>query len=271
MYSKKYFDSLLNQTDFKIRILKDPVSSIYNYKKPEDREIVGLLASMFAYGRVEKILKNVDLILKNISNSKKSPYEIITKSTVKYEVLFKNFKHRFNSGSDLAVVLYSLKSLLKKYGSLENLFKTGIINDNIDIKKIIINFAGLIRKEFESISEKYNIPLGKTLYLLPTPERGSSCKRLNLFLRWMIRKDNIDPGVWNKSLGFLIPYLIIPLDVHIAKCGRNTGMTLRKTNDWQTASEITEYLKKIEPEDPLKYDFAICHLGMSEIRKAGKH
>ncbi|HPN30053.1 MAG TPA: TIGR02757 family protein [bacterium] len=270
IFNKIFFDSLLNRIDYKTRISNDPVRFIYNYKEKKNRELAGFLASMLAYGRVEIIIAGVSSVLKKIDSAGDSLYDAIMNPAVKFETRLKGFKHRFNNGTDIALVLYSLRNLLKKYGSIENIFLSGITGGDIKIKNILMNFTGIIREEFLTVSKKRRLPLGKTMYLLPSPQDGSPCKRLNLFLRWMIRKDKIDPGVWNEKLGYLTSYLIIPLDAHISKCARKTGMTSRKTNDWRTAEEITGYLKTMEPSDPLKYDFAICHTGMAEIRNS-KH
>jgi uncharacterized protein (TIGR02757 family) len=140
-------------------------------------------------------------------------------------------------------------------------------DNKFNIKFILSEFSNTIRKTIIEISETEKIDIGRTLYLIPSPDNGSACKRLNLFFKWMIRNDNIDTGLWQTDFKFLKPYLIIPLDTHILRCAYNSGMTNKKNNTWNTAERITDYLKKIDYKDPLKYDFAICHTGIESSRR----
>lgn len=259
---KKRLDMLqlkFNRSSFRA---KDPVQFIYNYPTKADREIVGFISAMLAYGRVEQILKSVSKVLSPLG---KHPSEYVKNRKNSFEKHYTDFKHRLNKGTDIVLLLYALSSVLELYGSLENFFFR-CRTDAPDLRMAVTAFIEKLKEEVRSASKTKKIPLGYSLHLLPSPKDFGASKRFNLFLKWMVRKDNIDPGTWSSRLGWMKKEIIIPLDIHIAKHARKNRMTRRKSNDWKTALEITECLKKFDSEDPLKYDFAICHLGMEKSR-----
>lgn len=221
----------------------DPLEFLYDYADVRDREIAGLIASSLAYGRVKLILKNVSLLLEKIPG----PRDFILKSRLPFPDLFKGFKHRLTTGEDVACLLNGIKGVLKKYGSLNECFSAGLKRTDETIIPALSNFVGEL-----SCS-------GRPSSLLPLPERGSACKRLNLYLRWMIRKDNVDPGGWK---GIPASKLIIPLDTHMHRLSLELGLTRRKQADMKTAVEITSSFRQIAPEDPVKYDFALTRPGI---------
>lgn len=222
----------------------DPLEFLYNYKNKKDREIVGMIASSLAYGRVQQILKSVSIVLEKIGPS---PFEFVTKSSdKKITDTFTNFKHRFHTCKDISALLIGIKKTIKKYGSLEKCFLFGMKGNDRTIEPAL----GFFVKE---------ISCGSGSCILSLPEKGSACKRLNLFLRWMIRSDNVDPGGWDN-----VPAskLIVPLDTHMHKIALNLGLTLRKQANMKTAIEITEGFGKISPKDPVKYDFSLTRFGI---------
>jgi len=226
----------------------DPLEFLYNYEDIRDREIAGLIASLLAYGRVKQILKSVSLVLDFIGE----PFNYLNKAT-KREIYcdFKNFKHRFTTGDDISSLLYSTKELINEYGSLSNCFYCGV---NEDDDSILPSLRMFIKKFGEKNNNNFNS-------LLSIPEGSSAFKRFNLYLRWMVRKDNIDPGGWENISA---SKLIIPLDVHMYRicCGLN--FTDRKQADMKSALSITRCFKSFSPDDPVKFDFALTRLGMNK-------
>lgn len=249
LLSKPILENLYDCYNRREYIHPDPLEFLYDYKDLKDREIVALIASSLAYGKVTIILKSVSTILNNM---KPSPAEYLKHSTL--ESLcddFKGFKHRFTTDKELASFLFGISCVIKDYGSLYECLQAGIEsnNNNDAIIETMNYFCVEILKQYHS--EKNS--------LLPLPSKGSACKRLNLFLRWMTRNDDVDPGGWD----LISPSkLIYPLDTHMHKLGISLKLTTRKQGDLCTAIEVTEAFKKLVPEDPVKYDFALTRLGI---------
>lgn len=221
----------------------DPLEFLYNYPDIRDREITGLIASSLAYGRVAQILKSVERILAKMGPS---PYRFILKNRpLDFKNIFSGFKHRFTTHSDIGDLLSALHRILNEYGSLNKCFITGMNRDDETVIPALDNFL-----------EKLDCTGG---YLIPLPRRGSACKRMHLYLRWMVRKDKVDPGGWKDiSPG----KLIVPLDTHMANIGKTLGMTKRKSADQKMALDITNAFRKISPHDPVKYDFSLTRFGI---------
>ncbi len=252
---KKTLDTFYREYDFKERIKHDPIEFPRRYSKPGDIEIAGFIASCFAYGKVE-LFKPV--IAKILEPGGEHPAGFVRNFDLRRDKKFlKGISYRFNKEENILSLVSALSSTLKKWGSLKNLFYHYYDPKDEDIGKALTGFVDYLhQKDIGGISQ-----------LLPSPSKGSACKRLNLFLRWMVRDKDIDLGIWDN-----IPpsKLIIPLDTHIARISRCIGLTKRTSSDWKTAKDITEALKKFDPEDPLKYDFALCHHGISGLCKGKK-
>lgn len=253
---KPYLDDLYNTFDISY-LSPDPVEFVHRFKNPCDQEIAALLASSLAYGKVERILTSIDIIL-SIMNYK--PFEFVMSFNFSKDIKkFNGFKHRFNTGLDIACLIYIIQNAIITHGSLKSLFLSGYREDDKNIKMALVKF----------IQNLLDIDLSMILgsrqdhgirYLLPSPLNGSACKRANLFLRWMIRRDdNIDFGIWKEVSP---SKLIVPLDTHTARISRYIGLTDRKNVTWKMAEEITENLKLLDADDPAKYDFALCRLGI---------
>jgi uncharacterized protein (TIGR02757 family) len=222
----------------------DPLEFLYAYENLKDREIVGLIASSLAYGRVEQILKSVSYVLARMP----SPHDFLIQTDDETIIgAFAGFKHRFTTGLELAQMLCGMKRAIAAYGSLGDCFNAFLKDDNLNMA--LCGFANTLRVD---ASARLNS-------LLPYPEKGGASKRLYLFLRWMARCDEIDPGGWD-----MIPRsaLIIPLDTHIYNIGYRLRLTRRKQHDFRTALEITQAFKAIEPSDPVRYDFALTRPGI---------
>jgi len=225
----------------------DPLEFLYNYPDPQDIELVGLIASSLAYGRVAQILKSVSIVLDKMQGS---PRKFLLKSSDKaIRSAYSGFKHRFTTGDEMASMLISARGLIEEFGTLQECFLKAFNKDDETVLPALAAFV----KRFNG-----NDPDSKNS-LLPSPDKGSACKRLNLFLRWMVREDAVDPGGWK---GIHASKLIIPLDTHMYRICSSLNMTCRKPADMVTALEITDYFRKISPDDPVRYDFAITRLGI---------
>jgi uncharacterized protein (TIGR02757 family) len=276
---KKTLDKFYRDYDFKERIKHDPIEFPNRYSDPEDVEIAGFIASCFAYGKVGLFKPVIEKIL---LPGGKHPAQFFKNFSLKRDrKYFSGISYRFNREKDILCLIFMLSQTLSKWESLKNLFdhyyspslappgrgriKEG--SDPEDIGNALSRFVNYFMIIDTSAVYGRNIKPHGLMQLFPSPEKGSACKRLNLFLRWMVRDKDIDLGIWDA-----IPpsKLIIPLDTHIARISRCLGLTKRTSSDWKTAKDITEALRKIDPEDPLKYDFALCHHGISGLCRGEK-
>jgi uncharacterized protein (TIGR02757 family) len=238
--------SLYNERKY---VHPDPLEFLYDYPDPLDMELVGLIASSLAYGRVAQILKSVSSVLDKMHGS---PRKFLMESSGNAIIAaYSGFKHRFTTGDEMASMLIRARVMIEAYGSLQECFLKSF---NKDDETVLPALAAFIRQFNGDVSESKNS-------LLPSPDKGSACKRLNLFLRWMVREDRVDPGGWK---GIQASKLIIPLDTHMYRICSSLNMTCRKPADMATAMEITEYFRRISPEDPVRYDFAITRLGIRD-------
>jgi uncharacterized protein (TIGR02757 family) len=226
----------------------DPIEFLYLYEDIKDREIVGLIASSLAYGRVKQILKSVSYVLDMMTPS---PHLFLKKSTHSSMCkVFKGFRHRFARGDHLAALLQGIKNVIDQYGSLNDCFVHAISDDDKTVIPALFFFTTALTKGDSNPG-----------HLIALPEKGSACKRLNLFLRWMVRKDRVDPGGWQ---GVPVSKLIIPLDTHMHKISLKLGFTAKQQANMRTALEITAGFRQIIPEDPVKYDFVLTRFGIRD-------
>ena len=257
---KILLDNFYREYDFKTRLLHDPIEFPHRYTNPGDIEIAALIASSLAYGKVDLFKPVVEKILSIMGAS---PHEFLLGFRLKKDrKLFQGIKYRFNENEDLLAFMLILHKTLKSKRSLENAFMEFYLADAINVGEALAGFIEfLLQADTSSVYGKNLRPPGLK-QLFTSPVNGSACKRMNLFLRWMVRDRDIDFGIWKN-----IPKskLVIPLDTHIARISRCLGFTERKSQDWKTAVEITEALKRFDTEDPLKYDFALCHHGISGV------
>lgn len=237
-------------------IKPDPLQFVYRYSNERDMEMAGFLAAVLAYGRVAQIEKSVGKLLDKMGAS---PFDFIVNFGTKNRKEFGDFRHRFTSGQDICDLLELLKFVLTKYGSIEKYFITGYSKDDeIIIPPLSLFCKGMLDKYKKNKRKDASRGLR---YLLCDPAQGSACKRLNLFLRWMIRDDDVDAGIW-KSVDKA--GLIVPVDVHMARLCRFLGLYQSKTVSLSAAIEITKAFAQIEPSDPVKYDFALSRIGITE-------
>lgn len=245
---KQHLNSLYSELNRREYVSPDPLQFLYDYRDPADREIVGLIASSLAYGRVSQIISSVSNVLDRMTKPRKF---IERAGRKKLENTFLGFKHRFTTGKEMAAMLHGAKGVIEKHGSLGACFANGM-DDNDE------TIIPALEKFITELNEGAN---GEASSLLPDPSRGSACKRLNMYLRWMVRSDDVDPGGWK---GICPSKLIVPLDTHMYNICRRMGLTERKAANLKTALEITEAFREISPEDPVRYDFAITRLGIRD-------
>jgi uncharacterized protein (TIGR02757 family) len=262
---KAILNRFYREYDFKGRIAHDPIEFPHRYKDPGDIEVSGFIASCLAYGRVDLFKAVVARILARMGAS---PHAFILSFNIKKEAqLFTGIKYRFNETDDIVCLIFLLHTVLRKYSTLENAFMKFHSPSSGNIEKGLSGLmAEFLSCDTSAVYGKNIRPPGLAQFF-PSPVNGSACKRSNLFLRWMIRDRDIDLGIWK---GVEKNRLVIPLDTHIARISRCLGFTTRKSQDWKTAIEITEALKKLDPEDPLKYDFSLCHHGISGVCRGMK-
>ncbi len=240
----------------KKNISPDPVDFLHLYNNYYDIEISGIISSVFAFGNVKqinRILNQLHLLMNN------RPYDFVMNFNYKSEKnLFKGIIHRFYSSDDIAKLFYILNKIYITYKSMKYFFLLYYFSDDRNLKNSISFFSRNLLGILDSKDKNSAIK-----FMFPDPLKGSACKRMNLFLRWMVRKDDIDLGLWRE-----IPTskLVIPIDTHVARICKSLGLTKRKNISWNMAEEITENLKKFDSEDPVKYDYAICHIGIEKMR-----
>jgi uncharacterized protein (TIGR02757 family) len=231
----------------------DPVSFVHRYEDPLDREIVGLVASSLAFGNVKAIRSKVSEVLDRIGSSPVRASEDL--KLLQHQL--RGWKHRVFRGDDVARLIYGAGEVQRKEGSLGALFAREWKASG-DLRLAIGAFVTALRAA--GGLKKHKTRRGPS-HLLPSAASKSAMKRFVLFLRWMIRPaDGVDLGVW---AGLVPPSaLVIPVDVHIHKLSRNLGLTKRTVATWDTAVEITAALAEFDANDPVRFDFALCHMGM---------
>ena len=236
-------------------VTNDAIAPVLKFNTKRNKELVAFLSAIFAYGRVDQIKKSVNRIIKPMG---KNPYRwLITTTPKKIYNTHLGWKHRFNDHQDLYDLLILLKIIYKKAGSIEQYFMPTKSDTAFE-------FLNRLVKGFTDLNPKVNPALVRKKsfwYLLPKPENRSACKRLNLFLRWMVGDTQMDLNLWKT---FDKKKLIIPLDTHIMRQSKILGLTKRNQADWTTAEDITNSLKKLDSQNPTKYDFAICHIGINK-------
>jgi len=247
---KEILDNLAEKYNNKGFIAADPISIPHRFKKKEDIEISGFLAASIAWGNRRSIIKSAEKMMALMGNE---PYRFVTEAKGKELKPLTNFVHRTFNSSDLLFFVESLKNIYQNYGGLENVFTEGYHNKN-NIIGAIQHFRLIFMKtEHEKRSEKHISDVSK----------NSAAKRINMYLRWMVRKDNkcVDFGLWQK-----IPMseLLIPLDVHCATTARRMGLLTRKQHDLKSVMEISEKLRLFRPYDPVYYDYALFGAGIGK-------
>jgi len=253
---KDILESLYQRYNRPELIRPDPLQFVYRYTDPADMEIVAFLAADLAYGRVQQIEKSLTALFAVMGES---PSAFVRDFNDARRKNLRAFKHRFTTGDDIADLLTLLRRILRRFGGIQEFFLQAYDPADKNIIPALSKFCASLC-EMHAAEHNGRVTAGLQ-YLLASPEKGSPCKRLNLFLRWMVRKDRLDPGLW-KSIDKA--KLIVPLDVHMARLCRILGLYHQKTPSLAAALKITESFLEIHPPDPVKYDFALSRIGIVE-------
>ena len=241
----------------------DPLEFVHRFAGRKNREIGGLVCSALAYGRVEQIRRSISKALEITGLDlygycRDVPFQEKKKA-------FGGFVHRFNNGADVALLLECASHAVRRHGSIEGLFAKGFDKSDKTIKRALDRFAREMGASARAICPAGQ---GKFAFFFPSPGHGSTCKRLNMYLRWMVRSgDGIDLGIWKSVTAAA---LVMPVDTHVAAVAARLGLTRRRTVDWTMAEEITDALRRIDPDDPVRFDFSLCKAGMVGFRELQK-
>lgn len=243
-------------------LANDPLSFCHRYQDPADREIAAIIAAAFAYGGIKIILRTLESIFAELGPSPRRFVE--TFDPARGLKTFKTFKHRFNDGRDLTALLWAIRSMVLDAGSVNAFFLRFHDTAAVDVTGTLNGYSTAVLKlDYTPVFGTLQAPDDSYFrFLFPAPAAGSACKRLCMFLRWVVRPaDGIDLGIWH---GISPAQLIIPVDTHISRICSYLRFTNRRNADWRMAQEITASLRRLDPADPVKYDFALAHLGISE-------
>lgn len=241
----------------KTKLKPDPLEFLYLFDNPEDIELIGFIASIFAYGNVRQIENTINNLLKLFDYK---PHQFISNFSVKDSIKISGIRHRFYTEDDIKKLFFILNKEINQQRSIKNIFLKGYIFSDSNVKNGISNFSNHFLNSFQGTFGEISNGIK---FMFPLPEKGSACKRMNLFLRWMVRKDDLDLGLWSE---IKTNKLVIPVDTHIARICKSLKLTKRKNVSWLMAEEITNNLKKFDKYDPVKYDFAICHIGIRKLK-----
>ncbi len=249
---KFFLDKKVDEYNQPFFIHDDPISIPHRFSKTQDVEIAGLFAAIFAWGNRTIIINKCNELLQLMDNA---PYDFMRHHTDADLKAFLQFKHRTFNTTDLLYFISFLQYFYSQHLSLESAFSIWLTEEDETIEQALVHFHHYF----------FSLPYApeRTKKHIATPERGSHCKRLNMFLRWMVRKDNkgVDFGIWNEIKP---AQLVCPVDVHVARVARRLNLLTAKQLNWKAALELTQHLRTFDQDDPVKYDFALFGLGIVE-------
>jgi uncharacterized protein (TIGR02757 family) len=254
---RRTLDALYLQYDPRF-VDPDPLQFVLAQKTPADREVVGLLASSLAYGNVAQIKKSIATVLAVLGPR---PAEAVRHlDPVASARRLSRFRHRFNDGRDVACLLFFARQMIESHGSVEGFFAEGPAA-HPDVGPALASFsARALALDHGGLYRGRGLPARAGVrFFFPSPKDGSACKRLNLYLRWMVRRGGVDLGLWRTVDPSA---LVIPLDAHVYAIARRVRLTRYKSPGWAMAADITRRLRRLDPEDPVKYDFAFHRMGL---------
>jgi uncharacterized protein (TIGR02757 family) len=230
----------------------DPLQFAYRYTECRDVEIAAFLASALAYGRVRQIERSLTQLFDRMDNA---PFHFTSRFDAAARARLRSFKHRFTTGDHVSDLLALFRRVFGDHGSLESFFALGYHREDATILPALSRFCDSLDQMSDGQAS------GGLNYLLANPSRGSASKRLNLFLRWMVRRDEVDLGLWK----WVDPAkLVVPMDVHMGRLCGILGLHEDKTITLSTALKVTQAFAQMNPEDPVKYDFALSRIGILE-------
>ncbi len=253
-------EALYRQADWEARAELDAIRYPIRYPDPDDREVVALFSACMAYGRVDLFGRSVEWALARMGSS---PARFVRGfDLAEHGGLFEGFRYRFNRPRDLAAFCLATRDVLREHGSLRAYFASGYSPGDAHVGPALERFVlGFVGRDLSAVFPDNRLSYGYR-HWFPLPSTGGACKRLLLYLRWMVRREPPDFGLWTE-----IPpsALLIPVDTHIENMARSIGLTRRRSRNWRMAEEITARLRALDPADPVKYDFALCHKRMSGL------
>ena len=235
----------------------DPIQIVRRYTRSDDREVVGFVAAALAFGRVTSVLQSIERVLA-VMGSRPGAY-VRQFEPRRDAAAFDGIVHRWTRERDIVALVWVMHQMIASAGSIEAFFVRGDDAASPDVQGALDSFSTRalsldLRAAYGRVPRRPGV-----CYFFPRPSAGSACKRLNLFLRWMVRKDALDLGVWSRVAP---ARLVVPLDTHVIRVGRCLKLTAYTSPGWRMARDITTSLRVLDPDDPVKYDFALCHLGM---------
>jgi len=235
----------------------DPIQMVRRFSRAEDREVVGFCAAALAFGRVQSVLNSIEGLLKVMGTSPAAYVRAFDPSRDRRAL--DHLQHRWTRGVDLAALVWVLRQMIDRRGSIEGFFADGLDDGAETVEAALDAFStracGL---NLDAIYGRVPSRPGVS-YFFARPSSGGACKRLNLFLRWMVRRDEVDLGVWSRVRP---SQLIVPLDTHVVRVGRCLRLTRYTSPGWRMAADITRSLRGLDPVDPVRFDFSLCHIGM---------
>jgi uncharacterized protein (TIGR02757 family) len=237
----------------------DPVHIVRRFDSDADREVVGFVAAALAFGRVASVIRSVERVVERLGPS---PADFVRRfDPASHGAGFLPLTHRWTRGEDVVALLWVMRQVIERSGSIESFFLEGDDPSASHVGPALESFSARALGLDPRAAHARPAARAGIRYFFPRPSCGSACKRLNLFLRWMVRRDGIDMGVWRRVSP---ARLIVPLDVHVIRLGRCLRLTRYTSPGWRMAEEITASLRAIDAADPVRYDFALCHVGMRD-------
>jgi uncharacterized protein (TIGR02757 family) len=260
---RRRLDALYEQYDERF-VNPDPLQFVRAFTEAGDREVVGLIASALAYGNVVQIKRSIARVLELLGDR---PARALSRLDPRAAArALRGFRHRFNDGRDVACLLHFLRQMRAGGGSVEAFFAGGLAAGAMDVGPALTSFAErALALDHAGLYGRGPLPAGAGVrFFFPSPADGSACKRLNLYLRWMVRRGGVDLGVWRS----VDPaQLVVPLDAHIFNIARRVRLTRYRSAGWPMAVDITRRLRRLDPRDPVKYDFALHRMGLFRRRE----
>jgi len=243
----------------------DPILFVGRYARAEDREVAGWIASAFAYGQVRTIQDSVGRILAALGPEPARGADALASDPAGARSALKGFAHRFHKTRDAAALIHVIAQAREMGGgTLRGFFESFGREEDRDVGPLLSRVVAWIETlDFRPVLGTRRLPPHSPVrFFFPDPASGSACKRWNLYLRWMVRKDALDFGLWP---GIPTDRLVVPTDVHIHRIARRLALTRRRTANWKTAREITDSLARFDPRDPVRFDYALCRIGILDI------
>jgi uncharacterized protein (TIGR02757 family) len=240
-----------------LHVVSDPVWIVRRFERADDREVVAFCAAALAFGRVQSVLNSIEGLI-GVMGARPAEY-VRRFDPGKDRKALDHLGHRWTRGVDLAALVWVLRQMVDARGTIEGFFAVDHDPAAADVGAALDSFSRrACALDLKAIYGRVPARPG-VAYFFARPSAGGACKRLNLFLRWMVRRDDVDLGVWSHVRS---AQLIVPLDTHVIRVGRCQRLTRYSSPGWRMAADITRSLRTIDPEDPVKYDFALCHVGM---------